>query len=457
MPQQSPFAGLNESVEGIGKLFLEAPKYQALAAEQQLNQVKTQKEQQQLAAASGVGELFQRAIANPEAFKQNIGAMAQNYVQGGGDLSKIGQMLRGVGAQAPGMSDDAKLNLSLGAGDAVSQNSAFSVEGQNRVAGRNNALDIAKERAAPKVLGAGASLYDPSIGDIIARGSPTPETVAGSAAVGLPDAQKRALAMKGITPRNYITADGRKGVTQDGTTDAATGENIPAGASIYTGQATQEGGGLLSKSGQNEIVKNQADLVQMQQEAGKLMELAKDPNLWGVVGTARGLGQDASVQMQNVADYFGGDTANKANQLVQSNLGDLAKKDPKLVEKQVRERNFVTLVAKAATGQSGRDLSGPDIKNVEDMATGLGLFSSGQAFATKLNTLLDIVATRYGINAELLKGQIPQLAGGTPERAAPQSPAGIQLDVAPNDLPAQNAPAVVKWGRDAQGNPVRLQ
>src|SRR5690606_13243896 len=51
-----------------------------------------------------------------------------------------------------------------------------------------------------------------------------------------------------VTPRNYVTADGRSGVTLDGVTDAATGAPLPPGSNVFTGQLQTDDASVLRPS-----------------------------------------------------------------------------------------------------------------------------------------------------------------------------------------------------------------
>ena len=430
-PNASPFAGLADSVDGIGKLFLEVPKLQYLRAQSDKTNQETEALRTKAASQGQVNEILSAAAADPKTFMANWGRIAQNYVQGGGDLKNVGDIFRAIGNMVPGQTDATRMNLALSAGQAVGPDASFSEAGQNRIAGRNNALAIQKARSVPTEISAGGTLFDPLKNQVMAQGTPTESTAKAAAFNRLPAAAQESVAMSGATPRNYLAPGGMKGITLDGVTDSQTGQRLPQGATVFTGQVQSADVRGLTDSQAGTVLTSQGAIKAAADNARRLFEFAQDPKNTGLVGVLRGAGQDVSLQAQSLADYFGGDLT-KINASLQQKLGDLGQKDPALVEIPARERMFMYQVASAIAGQQGRGASDQDIKNVERAFGGNGFFTSGPEFQTKLKTGLDLLSNQYGINKDLLKGIMPEATFDTPAggleapAAAPATPGMVQ-------------------------------
>lgn len=182
----SPFSGLSEGVDSIARVFMDAPKYQGLAADRMLAQAKAQQAQQQMAAQAGIPALVNEAIRDPAAFQEKIGALAQLHAMSGGDLKDFGQVALGLGAQVSGITDDRLIHGMAGAGKFAGVNDAVSRQGQEEIRASNLANAITEAMSKPINVGMGAKLVIPSTGQVIAEGN-TPAAAGGGVIGALAD------------------------------------------------------------------------------------------------------------------------------------------------------------------------------------------------------------------------------------------------------------------------------
>ncbi len=109
------------------------------------------------------------------------------------------------------------------------------------------------------------------------------------------------------TPRNYATPDGRRGVTLDGKTDAATGQPIPAGAQIYTGSIQSADASPFTPSTTSMLEKDDIASGQLENLIDlAITEATTNPGAFGAVGRVNRFTQDLGAQAELISEQFGG-------------------------------------------------------------------------------------------------------------------------------------------------------
>lgn len=245
------------------------------------------------------------------------------------------------------------------------------------------------------------------------------------------------------TPRNYIAPDGRKGVTMDGLTDAATGTKIAPGAQIFTGQVQAGGSGDLQKPVITDLQRGQVALGDFRATMDALRDVAgKDPSLFGTVGNVRRIGQGVAGQADAVSSLLGVQQFGKVSEELAS--AGVAPKffDPNLTDVEKLASLAAFQAAKVLADQEGKGLSNQDFDRfreiVGDPASWL---STQQNFMAGLNRI-DSLATSMAENRR---------------KILQQGMAGVPIVPTPGSGAEAGAPKPVqRWGRDANGRPVPL-
>lgn len=423
--------------QALSGLMDNLPRYAAMAAQISENRAQAALNQQKLAAPDSMGDLVAAAVSNPDSFRDNLPAITRAYMQGGGNAKDLGELFRSFGAQVPGMTDAQRMNLAIGAGQSLNENSAFSPSGQDAIAARNNRLainrSIAEANAKPIDIPAGGTVFLPasnplaaSVGSVL-RGAPTESTVKGAALAGAPPEMQRAAAMSGVTPRNYRTTDGKAGITLDGVTDAASGAPISQGANIYSTQA-QPQDDLFSKNTRGNIVEQQAEIAATADIIKNMRELGRDPTNFGAAALVKGVVGDFASQASALAQLAStGLDANAAQQLnaeIQNIVGQTRiQKDPALAKLEVYRAILPYKLAAVLAGQSGRSASDKDVTGMKQTFEEAGLFGNAQDFETKLPVILNQLGFRQGLNEMLLGGKVPHTDFGDAQIAPTPAPA----------------------------------
>lgn len=427
-----------QMASGVDQLVGNLPRYQALATQSALTRAQTNKLNEGLDARSGVADIIQKAISNPEEFQRNIGALAQNYVQGGGDLKDLGQLVRGAYNVTPGATDAGRMNAALAAGQAVNEDSAFSPEMQNAIAARNSRLatgrDIAVQNAKPIEVSPGSKAFLPASHPLYGRsnggvleGSPTEGTVKGSALAAAPPAMQRAAAMAGVTPRNYRTMGGAAGITLDGVTDAASGAPVPQGANIFSTQA-QPQADLFGKTMRGDLAEQQGAIKLLNSALNEYRSFTEDPTLFGTAGFVKRTSGDILANAEGVASLLSnGAGAGEAGALATGvkdavkSIG-LSEKDPRFAKMEALAPQIVTGVG-ALVEMSGRSMSNEDRRMLENALLDKGWASNAADARIKLDQTLKFIAEKYNVNLDLLSGKTPQVDFSAPPSPPPAEPA----------------------------------
>lgn len=238
------------------------------------------------------------------------------------------------------------------------------------------------------------------------------------------------------TPKNYVF-QGKNFITNDGVSDARTGQPLPQGGYLATAQGDTNAVGLNS-SVTTDLQKQDISNQRFKNLVGFTRNLAQaDANNFGVAGIAKGFMQDAQAVAGNVAQGLGysgvQEAVNTARQKAMAGGVDPGLLsgvfDPKLPALYTAADLMVFSAAEALAGQQGRSVSNKDVavfKNiVGDPAEWTG---NQQKFLAKLDTVEQILAMNQGVVDQRLRGGAPSAAAqaapgvAQPPGAAPGAP-----------------------------------
>lgn len=418
----------------------------------------TQLAQRKLDAQSSVSDLFTRMMTTPVGMDQHgvdglnaeladrgmapteatpvlksaderVRASAPQLAQlafDGGVPGQLAQLFRFAMANTDGTSDDAIGRSMLGAGGA------FSSTPQGTREGFDKSYNIAQMQTDRTM-----AMQD----RIDAR---TPQAVidptdpAGKRVVLVPKAQAVAQRMTPAampsgapgTPRNYITADGKRGITLNGTTDSATGEAIPAGATVFTGQVQPGDVDGLTKGDRSKLIQNNADIGLFNDYIGRARTLADDPTAFGLTGYLRGTVQEAVQQGNALGQWLGQGQQEAQKELAAKGAPPqlLVEFDPRLPQLAGMRNLLAYQAAKILSGQQGRDVSDKDYAAMKRLVGDDGMLSSQAGFRAALDQLDELT----GLSAARNKGLLPNAPGAANTTAAP--PKRIRLDASGNPI-----------------------
>lgn len=227
------------------------------------------------------------------------------------------------------------------------------------------------------------------------------------------------------TPRNYITPDGRQGITHDGLTDAATGERLPQGSQVSTAQVQTASPSDLTTAVQTDLQRQVAASENFTDLLDTVVGIAEsDPTLFGTAGNIRRVVQSVAGQARGMASLLGGDLdaelAAARGRLAGTNI-DPAYFDPNLTDLDKLASLLAYEAAAVVAGQEGRGLSDRDFREFRAViGDPTSWFSTQQSFISGLQRLRDLVAQRTARAQTRLGGAAPQApaapAGGAPTR-----------------------------------------
>lgn len=253
------------------------------------------------------------------------------------------------------------------------------------------------------------------------------------------------------TPRNYIFK-GQNYITNDGLTDARTGQLLPAGGALASLQGGDEAVGL----GKPVVNKLQEQNIGYQRFRGLLSyteKLAKESNAnFGIPGFVKSAMQDATAVASGIASGFGYSGVQDAVADVRARAtragvdpGLLSGVfDPNLPALHTAADLMVYQAAEALAGQQGRSVSNRDVQVFRGIVGDPREWTGNQEkFLAKLNTVRDILDLNQGVVDQNLRGTVPA-AQATPAPAAlPSAGAG--------------APQPERWERGPDGQLRRVQ
>lgn len=262
------------------------------------------------------------------------------------------------------------------------------------------------------------------------------------------------------TPRNMVSkSTGLNYISNDGITDARTGQALPTDAFIANAQGPAESVGLTNGV-KGDLQKQDISNERFKNLIGFTRNLAQaSPDNFGVAGRVKGAVQDVNAVAGNMAQGLGYTSLQEAV----NNARDKALKngvspgllsgvfDPKLPALHTAADLLTFSAAEALAGQSGRNVSDKDVKMFKSIVGDPNeWFGNQEKFLSKLDTLEQILGMNSEVTSQRLRGTVPA-AQAAPGAGTPPSAASG----APPVQPA--APAAEAWERGPDGQLRRVQ
>lgn len=264
------------------------------------------------------------------------------------------------------------------------------------------------------------------------------------------------------TPRNYVV-NGQNLITNDGVTDARSGQPLPPGGYLANPQGSANDVGLRPNV-QGDLQKQNLANQQFRGLINFTRNVAqKDPNNFGVTGFAKGVLQDGVVLAANVSQGLG-------YKGVQEAVNDVRTKaaaggvnpallsgvfDPNLPALHTAADLMIFSAAESLAGQSGRAVSDKDVKIIKQIVGDpREWMTSQEKYLSKLDTIEQVLNIRQEVVDKNLRGT--NAAPAMPAQAAPGANAPpVSAPGAPQVQP-QAAPAE-SWERGPDGVLRRVQ
>lgn len=387
-------------------------------------------------------------------------------VRGGVSPDNLGGFERYNSANQYGAGDQRTSNAVVGAGGSFGSTAQGFREGEAGTNARANATLRENQRQfdlKPIVVGSDTGPVYTATRDAI--GQPAVEDLGkvkgnvARVAVNSPgglaaadDATQRFIGVEGKgqqTPRNYV-ANGANFITNDGLTDASTGQPLPKGGYIANAQGPAKEVGLnnsVTTGLQNADIANQ----KFKALSAYTRNLAQaDANNFGVTGMVKGAVQDVNAVAGNIASGLGytgiQDAAAAArDSAVRSGVDPKLLSgvfDPKLPALHTAADLMVYSAAEALAGQSGRGVSDKDVKMFKTIVGDPTEWAGNQQkYLSKLDTIDQILELNNGVIAKNLRPSNPAGSPAAPGAvASPMSPApGAPVSPTPVDTTPRQA------------------
>lgn len=453
---------IGDALKQFGDALMSGPtEAQRIAQAEQALKLKNTRE-----STASLGELM-RQMGQP-GFDR--GAVMQNAVVAGYDPQRVAEFERWNAANAFGVDDPRVSNAFVGAGGAYGSTPRGYREGQATEMSKARMVDdraryefankpyVIGSETGPVVVPQSQAYGQPAVedigkvkGDILRRGYNAPGGLAEQPieVQRLVGAESKAQG----TPRNYVF-QGKPYITNDGITDARTGQPLPEGGYLANpqGAATDVG---LRPTVQGKL--QEADIAGQRLKAlvNYTRNLAQDPTNFGVTGMAKGLFQDATQLAGNIATGLGYNGVQDAVVSVQRkavangiNPGILSGVfDRNLPALHTAADLLVFSAAEALAGQSGRNVSDKDVKLFKGIVGDpQSLMASREQYLAKLDTIEQIL----GINLDVTNQQLRR------DPAAPAAP-GAAPSSSVQAPGAPSPPLREKWERGPDGRLRRVQ
>lgn len=455
-PYASPLA---PALSNLAKAFVSGPT-EAEKIVQAENALKLQRQRQ---GVTDLASAFQ-SFGQP-AFDRN--AAMSSAILGGYKPEDLAVLERYGSANTFGVNDPRTSAAFVGAGGAYGSSPQGFRENEANTTGRarmaldqqryqfDNTPQVIGSDKGPVIVPRSQSYGQPAVEDL-GKVKGNAARVAINAPGGLAAADPATQRFIGVTsngqstPRNYV-ANGRNFITYDGTTDANTGQPLPAGGFIANAQgaATDVGlrpatrGGLEEASIAQQKFKGLLDHTRMLAQ--------KNAANFGVSGFVKGVAQDAAQIAGNLAQGLGYTGAQDAVANIQreavangvdpSMLPGLFNFDPDLPSLHTASDLLVYSAASALADQRGRGVSDRDVALFRNIVGDPRDWTGNQEkFLAKLDTLEQILSLNKNVVDQNLRGGA---ATAAPAPAAPGAGA---------PPPASGAPPIVEeWIRGPDG------
>lgn len=405
--------------------------------------------------------------APAEFIRSRAGDMTRHGLAAGFDPQGLAQMMLQMQANFGGGEEDMRRGL-VGAGHMPNADFAATTARADEVSARNagevQANELAKIAATPLTLSQTQGKEFTTLPGRMRQLAVGPtETQTKGTLLGeefqrlgnLTPQQQEVLGARvaptaGQQTRDSVTLIGPQGERVPGSFDRADGSYrfgdgtaVPAGWKAYKlpqPQGSDAELGLTTKT-RGDLEGSNIAFQDFQSTMKMLRDVASsDPTLFGAAGNVRRAGQAASQQLNALGQAFGADTLDGAfgNAAAQLQAAGVAPQyfDPNLTD--IGKLATLAAYQAAATlaSQEGRGLSDKDFEKFRGIiGDPTDWLASQPQFLAGLDRM------------ETLAGQMNQTRQNMLRPGSAPAPAG----------PAPAAPQVQKWGRDAQGNPVRVQ
>lgn len=487
---QTPIA---QAISNLGNIFASLPTAEERAfnaARAASTQAEAALRQNQLNAASSIGDVFRRALTPPEGvdpaahFRNSIPELA-TVAANANQYGQIGEFGRVAGANMAGTTPEITTRAMLGAGSPMS---ATPVGEANTLANRTQQANIhagatlaaqryASDRAAatqeaianrtlvPTPDGNGGFRYIRSV-DAAGQPAPVPASEAtlrgqtavadrtlvpvrdatgnvtyarAADAVGQPVGARpvdHAPSNSFVIARHPQTGEQRSLRADSPEATALAGQGwMVAPANI---QATSATG--LTPSQEGTEAQAQSHMLNFADLVTRAYALSRDPTAMGPAGAIRGFVQDATAAIDGMTQLMPESVRQQYQQTRDAAARATAtgRFDPSLSQLNSLFQILPYAAAQALASQEGRGVSDTDVRNFQRMAGTENWLNSPQDFGARAQLMMDIVRDRVNRSRALtgrppidpgafvLGGGAPAPAGGTPAAAAP--PRRIRLN-----------------------------
>lgn len=427
---------IGQALENLGQAFFSGPspyEQQATAAQMDVNRARaaklrreTEDLQSQAFNRGGLARMFRQT--DPAQGIDPSQFAASSYLAGT-DPSKIGDLFLFHEATRGAPTSDV-VRAFAGSGRGLGSNQALTLEHQQA----NRAQDIAADREeALAKIGAQADAdlrvrqTAPTFAE--ARGQTLADLRSNQALT--PEQEREVIGANPSygTPRNYLTQDGTQGITLDGITDAATGQPIPPGSTVFTGQVQPDDPSGLTTSTRSGLQQAEASQIDFMSTLGELRQVAEeDPTLFGTVGNIRRGVQDVGLQLRSLSQLTGRNYDVEFDQAADALIPLGANPeffDPNLPDIQKLATLTAYKAAAALADQTGRGLSDKDFRYFRQIVGDpTSWLANQESFLAGLNRLEQITQRRIEQLRQMRQGgpeavEVPQPG----QQPAPQAPA----------------------------------
>lgn len=446
---QSP---IGEGIAELGKAFISGS---GNAYKNRLYQSEAEKAQLEagLLRRKGTGFDETAALAGKSDFNPaDQAALRAAFVRGGGDVSKLGDLLRATAFTQQGtpqpMRDSVYMagggsagNTETGHKDTLANAITRTGMEQGGAMARTQAQiashealtrDMDARTLMPVMLPGGPESGGPSlamrpksqVGSPMFAGTPVLEKGMYSPTEGTGGQTTLQPNMPGLAVQapnkgslhNYQTPDGKVGMTVDGQRDLHTGAALPPQSQVFQTQTPSVGNaeaGNVRQSDQNldQIDNNIRDM---------LGALSKSPNSMGAVGGARDLVQNLLQQGEMAGRTLGMNTQAIRDQVAKYDPQLAMQFDPNLPLVDQKRKMLAYLVGSELFGQSGHAMSNKDFAQVESMIGGEHWLANPEEAKVKLGSILQETARKRAANQKRM-GEM-NVSKGRTEAGAPAQP-----------------------------------
>jgi hypothetical protein len=346
-----------------------------------------------------------------------------------GEIDKIGGISLAATANAPGVTDPTVVRSLVGSGKTLGKDEAVSLPGQETIRQGNFDAALKQATTVENIQQAGLDRrHNTAAARYVVSQNPDGTYSYQPVSAGLP------APTPGMShsPRNYIGANGQRGVTLDGVRDAATNQPIGPGAQIFGSQVQAQNISGLTPTQAGQTAQSIAGMDKFKSYLGIARTLGSDPRNFGTAGFLRSTVQDGIAQGSALAQTIGGKLQEIQAEVAQTAPGvGLEAFDPRLPQLEAMNNILAYEAARVMAGQEGRSVSNQDIKNWRGVIGATGFLANKDEYLAKLDLLEQLLGVNRGSAVNLLGGGA--LPGATPAPGAPTAPR-IRIDLNGNPI-----------------------